>query len=229
MFHNIRLLCLLAVLCATDVVWAQQAATTDTAQQINLFARLPKVAVKFSPTSFIEPAWSYLQFGVEHVLSRRWHMSYEIGVCPNIGLARNQYSDGIGGVRARTDIRYYFEPDRKGKNFPFVALEAYGKRETWCREEWVQRGGGTYSQQFEVQHQRLAYGLNVLAGVKYVSDKQLTIDFLGGWGFKTKKLSANNLPADAVLGSNFEWFNFDRDGNYVNMVLGVKIGYVLLR
>ena len=186
---------------------------------------LPHLSFKWSPTSLIEPK-PYMQVAIEHKLIDNLYANYELGITPNLSLDEVTYKDSYG-ARLRFDLRWYLGAKQDKSTFAhfFIAPEVFGKYEQWSREQWVTRDGGAYAELIDVKYKKYVYGGDILMGVKLTPKNSfITVDILGGLGFKTKDIT-RNLPPATDIWTFSEFFNFNIPGTYPNAVFGVKVGY----
>lgn len=204
--------------------------------QTNVPPLMPKWILKHSLTAWFEYV-PCLQVAVERVLSPHWSAQVELGYQNTRLFPSLLHQNAVRGARLRLEGRYYFSTLHK-THFPlYTGVEAFYQNSfvedkvngfvlqnglitptTGQRSLQVARSGATalFGQQLYFKRITVDY----VAGVGFVTNTPLSIQNPDIYLDKTQNLVLGMLSLDT---SSF----YDKTSSVLNMVLGLKIGYVL--
>lgn len=138
------------------------------------------------------------------------------------------------GFRVLPQVKYYF-PGRKHSYRGYVSLQGMYKEVNYLMEEQIGRewNGNDYNyyESVEFKERKSVWAGSVNAGFQTLIGKQRRIMFemFIGIGVRHKGFKQFGKPAQEVtfisIGERF--FDFDQDGDYPHIPMGLKIGYRL--
>jgi hypothetical protein len=139
----------------------------------------------------------------------------------------------IRGNRIRLNLKYYLFEKSNNINTDFLgylSLMPSFSKVKYNMSFWrYDSTGGMNTSQYSdssyipVRYNSTNLNLNILIGNEFFYNNRLNIDYYTGIGIKFYKI---NLPNDTP--SYFQPFSKpNKSGNYLNFLLGVKVGYIL--
>jgi hypothetical protein len=192
----------------------------------------PNLLLKYSLTSLIEPTPT-VQFAVEHRIGVYTSLQHEIGYITSY--AQPNLHD-YWGVRVHTEYRKYFSPLQYAKRNTYIAFELMGKFNQSLDEYWYCRDACQYSQQILRFRRRVSVGAAFEYGWTRLYQDRFLLDIVTGIGVKHAQIVFDNLEPDLRNltrdnTNNLFFSNLLSDMAVspisVNLILGIKIGYVL--
>lgn len=204
---------------------------STTSKNLSKYAA-PRFVIKYSITSLLELP-PYIQIGAENRLDATKYLHYEVGVImPEAGYIKYKRDD-LFGVRLRTNFRWYPGSTVDDRKDGFIGPELLFKYEQWKNQQWVLRAGGAYREFIPVNYKKYVVGLNFMFGASTISkNHRLALDFVTGVGVKRRFIvKEGNFSEDDTLivtDSDIFWdSDFNRNGVFFNLVLGIKLGIVI--
>jgi hypothetical protein len=190
---------------------------------------LPKIAIKYNPTSRLDIATAAFQFAVEYNVSKKINLQHEIGYISKYAMLFQAYNptenDFItGGVRFRSELRWYPFSAKNLRRVLYFAPDIMFKYYYDDSEKIYIRFDGAYKQQLHTRSEYYNYAAHFKTGFQFYPGKgRFLIDTYIGTGFQTIVVDDKDVPSDAVL----EWSpTFFFDDLPFSAVAGIKIGYV---
>jgi len=190
--------------------------------------------VQFNPFTLIEPE-------VPITATVLYKTSSRIAVALDAGffIGKQNYSNNklkaYSGIRLKPELKYYLQANRKSPHGLYVSLQGLIKRTIEKKQEWLPQlnssGQFIFSQLANYQERKLVYGISIILGGEILLDKEQRwmLDLYGGLGFRNKQFKAINLPDGLTTNFNDDnsnrIFNLFKNGTYISIPLGLKVGY----
>jgi hypothetical protein len=163
---------------------------------------VPKMALKFSPTSLYPLVNPSLQFAFEHRFEETRAMQYELGVLLPYDIQFFERLEG-GGFRARVEYRKYLSEISRTGNF-FIGGQYLFQEEFRPMSDWIWRADGGYEEFFEYKKNVMSHGALFVVGSNRTgrNGRRFLFEWSTAIGLRARTVFNNGLPSDATIESD---------------------------
>ena len=210
---------------------AAQSISNNKKQEISLVHSL---WVQVNPFTLLEP-----EVPITATILYKTNSRMALALDAGIFIARQNYSDDgytpYSGFRLKPSFKYYLQANKKSPHGLYFSLEGLLKRTIDKKQEWLSKidsnGQFSFSQLANYKERKLVYGASLIFGGEIILDKEQRwmLDLYLGLGFRNKQFKANNLPEGVSIdysnNNTGRVFDIFRNGTYMSLPLGLKIGY----
>ena len=191
----------------------------------------PKWAITVRPIGFFDPFLTNFTVGGQYRINDNILSEINVGLIQSWFCTYNQKEDHIEktGFRFSGEGKYLFH-----KNL-YIGIQLFHNNYVKTNEETIWRYNRAFTQDFELEKHVMVTGGHLKFGVQVHNSKSpLYFDFYAGLGARTRKIEIDNLPNDAEIVEDIEWFgpmffNFDNDvigtRTTPSITLGLSIGW----
>lgn len=197
----------------------------------SLYAQeLPKLVVKYNPTSRFDIMTPSFQMAVEYNVLSKINLQHELGYITKhaaiVGFDEGTNNGfDLNGLRFRTEVRWYMTTGLVKRVF-YIAPDFLFKYYIDSSEKTYSRYDGLFMQHIDSELHKYLFGLHAKIGFQFYPGKsRFLIDIYVGSGLRSlRTVEKSAIPEDAVL----SWGPTSAfDDMPVSAVGGFKIGYVL--